>query len=433
MSTSIRYLRLYLHTSEGRRRPIGFLSSYGDIYRVSFDEAYVSDKARPTLSLSYRGQSDEETQAILRSERDERVSRTDGKWPVFFQNLLPEGHNRERLAQERQCGTDDEFELLAAAGHDLMGGVEVEPVPRDEGIPNAVRLWHTTIGKDVLEPGFVENPVEDAAAIPGVVTKFSALQEGRRYVIKRHGAAGDAIIKLPTTVHPQLVDNELMGYTLLASLGIDCAKAHKISKEDADLPAPIPFPFLLAVQRFDRGANGQRIHMEEFAQIMQFAPKHKYGKNLVHDYASILRILDKLSEDPARDTAEFVSRFIAFILMGNTDAHLKNWAVTYPNGRDPKLSPAYDPVCVSALFDEVSKHDYGINRRIDQAISAMSWNDVENLLTQARVLRPERLLAIAKKTMQDAKRLWPELLEAAPTSVKKEVLQRLAGQVLLAR
>lgn len=64
-----------------------------------------------------------------------------------------------------------------------------------------------------------------------------------------------------------------------------------------------------------------------------------------------------------------------------------------------------NPVCVSSLFDEVSEQDYGTNRRIDQVISAMSWDDVEKLLAQAGVLRPERLLAIAKKTVRDAKRL----------------------------
>jgi len=32
------------------------------------------------------------------------------------------------LAKERKCGTEDEFELLAAAGHDLMGAIEVEPI-----------------------------------------------------------------------------------------------------------------------------------------------------------------------------------------------------------------------------------------------------------------------------------------------------------------
>ena len=155
--------------------------------------------------------------------------RTDGRWPVYFQNLLPEGHNRERLARERGCSPDDEFELLAAAGHDLMGALEVEPVPAQDGIPDVVRYWHTTQGLDVLEPGFVEFPVENAASLPGVVTKFSAVQEGRHYTVHRRGAAGSVILKLPTTAHPDLVANEYTGYQLCKALGLHCADVQVIT------------------------------------------------------------------------------------------------------------------------------------------------------------------------------------------------------------
>ncbi|NLC35000.1 MAG: hypothetical protein GX772_00880 [Alcaligenaceae bacterium] len=101
MSTFIRYLRMYLHGVDGSKRPIGYLSQYGDIFRVSFDPDYVQDSHRPTLSLSYRGRDDAATRAILTAARDIRLVRADGKWPGYFQNLLPEGHNRERLALTR--------------------------------------------------------------------------------------------------------------------------------------------------------------------------------------------------------------------------------------------------------------------------------------------------------------------------------------------
>ncbi len=95
-----------------------------------------------------------------------------------------------------------------------MGAVEVEPVHRDEPIPQSARHWHVAMGLDVLEPGFVEFPVEDAAALPGVVTKFSAIQEGRRYVVKRHDSAGSYILRLPSTRHPDLAEIEAMGFSL---------------------------------------------------------------------------------------------------------------------------------------------------------------------------------------------------------------------------
>lgn len=432
MTTSIRYLRMLLHTPQGRRG-IGYLSQYGDILRVSFDKDYIDDASRPTLSLIYQGANEAATRAILTATRDARVVRADGHWPVYFENLLPEGANRTRLANERGCSPDNEFELLAAAGHDLPGAIEVEPVPPSEGIPDVVRNWHTAQGLDVLEPGFVEDPVEDAAALPGVVTKFSAVQHGRRYVVKRHGEAGDFILKLPSTRHPDLVENEFTGYRLCQALGITCAEATIITREEAELPEHIPFDRILAVKRFDRAPGGHRIHMEEFAQILGYPTSKKYGRELNADYGNMLRVLDAVSGRPAQDVQEFCKRFVAFILMGNTDAHLKNWAVVYPDGRVPMLAPLYDPVCVTAFFDDVPVTDYGINRAIDKTLREFSLDSLENLFRAAGLARASRLTKIAKDTVREAKSLWPEILAEAPAAVGRSVLERIGGGVALAR
>ncbi|MDA8520841.1 type II toxin-antitoxin system HipA family toxin [Acidovorax sp. NCPPB 4044] len=437
-TTAIRYLRLYLHApplpggGAGPKRGIGYLSQYGDILRMSFDADYIADPDRPVLSLSYRGDDEAATRQILQSARDARLVRTDGRWPVYFQNLLPEGHNRDRLARERGCGPDDEFELLAAAGHDLMGALEVEPMPPHEGVPEVVRHWHTTQGLDVLEPGFVEYPVEDAASLPGVVTKFSAVQDGRRYTVHRKGQAGSVILKLPTSAHPDLVANEAACYRLAAALGLHCAEARVISRAEAELPEHVPFDDILAVQRFDHLPGGGRIHMEEFNQVLGYAPRQKYGRGIAHDWATMLRVLDRLSARPVQDTREFLARMVAFILMGNTDAHLKNWALLYPDGRTPQLAPLYDPVCVSAFFDAVPEPQYAVNRAIDRTLRAFSWDDLRALLASAGLLRIPRHVALLKEQVGQAQALWPALLEDAPAAVRQCVLERLRGGVALA-
>lgn len=43
MSTSIRTLRMFLHSPAGDKNLIGYLSRYGDILRASFNEDYVED------------------------------------------------------------------------------------------------------------------------------------------------------------------------------------------------------------------------------------------------------------------------------------------------------------------------------------------------------------------------------------------------------
>jgi serine/threonine-protein kinase HipA len=93
----------------------------------------------------------------------------------------------------------------------------------------------------------------------------------------------------------------------------------------------------LAVQRFDRGPEGQRIHMEDFAQVFGLFPDDKYeGRS----YANIAAVL--WAETGEGGTYEFVRRLVFSVLIGNGDMHLKNWSLLYPDGRTPVLSPAYD-------------------------------------------------------------------------------------------
>jgi serine/threonine-protein kinase HipA len=172
--------------------------------------------------------------------------------------------------------------------------------------------------------------------------------------------------------------------------------------------------------------------MEEFAQVLGYEPRHKYGKGLQKDYSDMLRIIDQLSARPAQDVQEFVNRFVTFILMGNTDAHLKNWALRYPDGIHPELAPLYDPVCITAFFDGVSEHDYGVNRAIDQTVRAFTWGDLDALLAKAKVMRRSRILQVAKAVAAKAKSDWPELLKGAPANMQRAIAERLAGGVALA-
>lgn len=433
MIAPIRCLRMFLHSPTGAKNLIGYLSQYGDVLRVTFDDSYITNVNRLTLSLRYLGTTELATKEILTASRDVRLSRSDGKWPAYFQNLLPEGHNRDQLAAQRGCRIDDEFELLAAVGRDLIGAIEVEPVPADEGIPNAVRQWHVALGVELLEPGFVDFPLEGASALPGAVTKFSVVLQGRRYVVGRHGAAGTHILKLPSTRHADLVANEFMGFQLCDAVGLDCANASIISREDVDLLENVQCEHILAVERFDRGSAGRRIHIEEFAQVLGYDLKHKYGRGLHKDYTAMLRIIDQLSARPAQDVQECVNRLVTFILMGNTDAHLKNWAFRYPDGIRPELAPLYDPVCVTALFDAVSEQDYELNRAIDKTMRAFTWDDLGALLADAKVMRRGRILLVAKTVAVKAKVKWPDLLKGAPENMQRAIAERLAGGVALAQ
>lgn len=426
-SNVITMAQLLLHTPDSvQPQHIGWLSQFGDNLRVSFAESYIADANRPTLSQLYRGANDTESQKILRAVDDERLVRI-GRLPTFFSNLLPEGHNRERLAEQRGTDVDDELELLAAAGHDLTGAVEVVPA---KNVPDRVLELHVTKNLEPLEAATVAAPVVDGFSIDGIQTKFSMVHDGRRYVIRRGQAAGDFIAKLPSRNFPDLVLNEGCCMQLARAVGVDTAHAQVRPMSELDVPKRMTDEFneFLLVSRFDRfkradGTTG-RVHFEELTQAIGLDARKKYFR-MDAAMLALLTILKTSDASGIADFDEFFRRWTVNALMGNTDAHSKNWGLLYADGRNARLSPAYDLVSVASYFDAAGDGGLAINRAMDVSLRAWGESEAEAMARQAGFLQFNRARRVVRETQKAAALAWPALLESAPQRVRTTITQRL--------
>jgi len=269
-------------------------------------------------------------------ERDPRKRRSgSGSVPEWFANLLPEPGSglRGMIATELSKKKLHDFVLLSHLGEDLPGAVRVVPdVPLD-GLPDH-------------EPTSVcEHEHSLRFSLAGVQPKFSMRYEGKALVLPVTGSGGDWIVKLPDQRFPAVPDNEFAMLQWAERAGIDVPESRLVSGADVrNLPEGTiePDERALAVRRFDRTDRG-RVHQEDFAQVREVSAEAKYDKAT---YAGIGRVIGAVC--PAEDGVEYVRRLVAFTLMGNSDAHLKNWTLRYPDGRRARLSPAYDLVCVTA-------------------------------------------------------------------------------------
>src|SRR6266436_1692595 len=145
-------LAVHLH---GRR--IGIINRLaGDRQLFSFEQDYIDDPNRPTLSLSFKGQAGGIVTAVRPVGR--RV-------PPFFSNLLPEGHLRTYLAEQAGVKPEREFFLLAALGADLAGAITVTGLTEDQPRP-----WHTGEPETYHGRDF-------QFSLAGVQLKFSAVME----------------------------------------------------------------------------------------------------------------------------------------------------------------------------------------------------------------------------------------------------------------
>ena len=347
-------------------KPIGIINRLGgDKHIFSFTQDYIDDLERPTLSLSFKEPSGE----LITS-----IHAVSMKVPPFFSNLLPEGHLRSYLAKRAGVKPEREFFLLAILGADLPGAVAVTPLEGDEPIDLGQDNEDHKVGESNKSPVL-------RFSLAGVQLKFSAIMEKTGgLTIPVDGMGGSWIIKLPSTQHPHVPENEYVMLELARAIGIAVPKIQLISMDTIKgLPENPGQPMgkALAIERFDRAPGGQRIHMEDFAQVFGLFPNDKYERK---SYANIAFSL--WTESNEENAYEFVRRLVFSILIGNADMHLKNWSLLYPDGRKPVLSPAYDFVStVPYIADDKLALTFGESR----SLNAITTDQVRRFADTARM------------------------------------------------
>lgn len=181
----------------GERR-VGILNRLaGDRHIFAFEQDYVDDPSRPTLSLCYKGESGGVVTAVRPVGR---------RLPPFFSNLLPEGHLRNYLADKAGVKPEREFSLMAALGEDVAGAVRVKPMGRGED--------GSAYGAEEERTGGGGRTGTFHFSLAGVQLKFSAIVESKGgLTIPAHGVGGSWIVKLPSSQFQAIPENE---YTMLA-------------------------------------------------------------------------------------------------------------------------------------------------------------------------------------------------------------------------
>lgn len=391
----------------GRR--IGVINRFGwDRHLFSFEREYMEDPNRPTLSLSFKGESG----GLVEATRP--VSR---RAPPFFSNLLPEGHLRTYLAGQAGVKPEREFFLLAWLGADLPGAVTVTPLAA-EGPPAETPEGSGRGGGDSREDIL-------RFSLAGVQLKFSALVEASGgLTIPAHGVGGSWIVKLPSAQFRAVPENEYTMLELARAIGIavpeirlvPVGEIHGLPEAAARMDGRA-----LATRRFDRTGQGgaERIHMEDFAQVFGLFPDDKYGHR---SYANIATVLWAETEDGAY---EFVRRLVFSVLIGNGDMHLKNWSLLYPDGRTPVLSPAYDFVAtVPYIPGDKLALTFGGSRSLEE----ITGEQIRRFAEKARLpLNPVR--RIVREVVERTAAAWETLdqRDILPGDIRKTIETHLQG------
>lgn len=308
-------------------RRVGTLSFDDEIraFAFKYDADYLSDPNARELSQSLPLR-DQPFDALLSK--------------VFFENLLPPEVVRRRLEKIVHISYNNVFGYLKALGGDCAGAVSLY----EEGVepscaPEQLKVLSEDEADELIRilpqrPLLIDKIPGYRISGAGAQDKLIARLDGRSISLPLYGTASTHIIKPPMTRFPETVENECFCQRLAAKVGLSAAESGILKVKSAST---------YWTKRFDRiatEAGVRRLHQEDFCQMMGYPAEEKYEYEGGPSLVRCLRFL-RTSRVGAAGMLRFLDYILFGYLIGNADAHGKNYAILY-NGPRVELAPQYD-------------------------------------------------------------------------------------------
>ena len=185
-------------------------------------------------------------------------------------------------------------------------------------------------------------------SISGVQPKLSLKLDKKNNALISVAEGGEYILKPQTAAFPNIPENE--------QCCMDIAAEFKIAVPPHCLLPLKDKSWAYIVKRFDR-ESGVKIHQEEFFQILGSGNKYKGSVE------QIGRKLKEISTAPGYDAQLFFERVVLNFIIGNGDAHLKNYSIAYKDKETIRLTPAYDIVCSKLVIPDEEDSALSINAK----------------------------------------------------------------------
>ena len=350
---------------------------------------------------------------------------------AFFAGLLPEGHLRRLVAQQCQVSSQNDFALLAAIGGECAGAITFVPAGGAvQAADSADVEWLDEAQLAALLDELPRRPMlagRDGIrlSLAGAQDKLPVVFDGERIGLPKGGQPSTHILKPAIATVQGSVANECFCLALAQAVGMAAAQAQVLQIKDRQV---------LLVARYDRrvGAAGQpeRVHQEDFCQALGVVPEMKYQNEGGPDLQTCFGLLRKATRPSAPQVVRMLDAVVFNALVGNHDAHGKNFSLLYGDGATPVLAPLYDLLCTAVYEHLTPKMAMKLGSKYKfSEVQARHWRQfaqeagLSGAQTQKRVLQMAQRLPAAARQLQSIESFVNEPIVA---SVVATIEQRCA-------
>ena len=259
---------------------------------------------------------------------------------LFFENLLPPVVVRRKLEKIIHHDADNYYAFLKVLGGDCAGAIalypeNVDPGAREDVLRELSEAEADEIFKALPDSPLLQGVVENyRISVAGAQDKLVVRMRDGRFFLPLYGTASTHIVKPRMARCEHSVENECFCQLLAAAVELSAAGCSIVKVGDSRY---------YVTERYDRteiGGHVERSLQEDFCQAMGVDSEKKYQTDGGPSAARCLRFLRERSFGLA-DQMRFVDFYLYNFLIGNADAHAKNFSLLYHDGR-PAVAPIYD-------------------------------------------------------------------------------------------
>lgn len=273
----------------------------------------------------------------------------------FFSGILPEETNRKIIAKNLGITAQNDYSMLREIGGECAGAISFflekdEPKPLDYSYQHLNEQELVAIINQLPQRPLLAGEENVRLSLAGAQTKLVVLVEGDKIAVPLKDAPSTHILKPASKHFDGLVYNEAICMQLADLCGLPTAQIEIRKAGDEE--------FLL-IERYDRKAFigehpsnefrfKERLHQEDFCQALGISSQNKYQKEGGPSLKDCFALVSETSRIPLIDRQRLLDAVIFNFLIGNNDAHGKNFSFTYDhdgNGINISLAPLYDLVC----------------------------------------------------------------------------------------
>jgi serine/threonine-protein kinase HipA len=389
---------------------------------------------KPNGNLQFRYDSDYDGPSV--SQALPRRDEAHGHQPVraVFGGLLPEGDVREVLARNLGISERNDYGLLEEVGGDVAGAITLLP----DGVEPPAEPTSDPLDDEQLDRLLGELPQRPLAAdadqgirlsLAGAQPKLPVIidDDGRMALPTNSAAPTTHILKPEPKRFPGLVDNEAFCMALARACELPVAQTTK-----AQTASGAPF---LIVERYDRDLTAdpiRRLHQEDFCQALGRPADKKYQQEGGPTVAQSAALIRSCTPIPAQELPRLIRAVALNWIVGNCDAHGKNYSLLYDQGA-PTLAPLYDIVSTVVYPELTTRLAMSIDgaRHLEE-VDDRAWVK----LAGDAGYRPAFVTKTANDLLERAAADAPELIRTSmhDNDIARQInerIQRLAGFSLL--